>query len=165
MGHFCPDVPIYRSGPNCKNNRLPNNIEPSVTLLETNLDINTRESRDNRTDVCVQFTNKKATCFRLCTKSKGFSTEHKWIDHDAEVALTQLSFKAIYGDTKKIPQRKLVWQSPFYYSHQVTNYNVSDILYSQRIGFRASQKPLSQERGRPEAFPCVAPHAVRDSDG
>ncbi len=75
-GNFFPDVPIYRSGPNCKNNGLPNNIEPSVTL-KTNLDINIHESRDNRTDICVQFTNKKATCFRLCTKSKGFSTEHK----------------------------------------------------------------------------------------
>lgn len=71
------NVSIHRSGPNCKNNGLPNNLEPSVTLLQKHLNIN--ESGGNRTDVCVQFTNRKATCFNVgcARKSKGFSTEHK----------------------------------------------------------------------------------------
>lgn len=64
-GWVFPHVPIYRSGPYYQNNGLPNNIEPSVTLLQKHLDMNVDESRGNRTDVCVQFTNKKATCFNV----------------------------------------------------------------------------------------------------
>lgn len=42
-----------------KNDGQPNNIEPSVMLLQKYLDTNIEAPRD----ACVQFTNKKATCF------------------------------------------------------------------------------------------------------
>lgn len=100
-GWLFPNVLIYRSGPNYKNNGLWNNWEPSVVLLIQK--INKSWHKHTGVKRCIKFTNKKATYFNVgCVWSrKVFSTEHKWIDHDAEIALTQLSFKAIYGDTKK----------------------------------------------------------------
>ena len=160
--------------PTCKTSGLPNDKEPSdkIFIFIQNLDINTHESRDYKTEWGVQFTNKRATCLNVGWGAKVFSTEHKWIDRDAEVALTQLSFKAIYGDTKRIPQKKLVWQSPFYSSHQVTNYTTQWYFLQSKDRLQSepkenhTNKPLSQERGQTEAVSsCVAPAAMRDSGG
>lgn len=41
-------------------------------------------------------------------RAKVFLQSTNELNRDAEVALSLLSFKAISGDTKKIPQRKLV---------------------------------------------------------
>lgn len=73
--------------------------------------------------------------------------------------------KAISGDTKKIPQRKLVWQSPFYYSHQGDKFYESDILYSQRFGFGASRNCWVLRGSGPRPFSCVASDAIRLLDG
>lgn len=60
--------------------------------------------------------------------------------------------KAISGDTKKIPQRKLVWQSPFYYSHQSDKFYGVWYFVQSKVWLRSEPKPLSPQRERPDAF-------------
>lgn len=78
---------------NYKNNDLQDNIEPSVAL-QKHKKAAWYEKRLQSTRFVYIY---QPTCFHVgCAwKSKGFlSAEHKW----TEVALTQLSFKAISGD-------------------------------------------------------------------
>lgn len=127
------------------------------------------KSRDNITKVCVQLSERERQLALSCTLgAKVFffyraQTNKPWRRGCTYTTVLQ---SHLWRYKENYHRGSLSDNHHFIIITRWQIIRVSDILYSQTDWLRSEpKKPLSQERGRPEAFSCAAPRAARDSDG